>query len=128
MDLALVTSTDAANPTSGDLRLTDGQLTLVEGDEAIAQHLRVRLRWIRGEWFLDQRTGIPFFEDVLTRFQRGRAEALFRRTILQTPGVTALRSFRLEVSTATRRATLSFEATAESGAALVFRDFVLEVG
>lgn len=127
MDIALAAAVDAENPIEGDLRLTNGQLTLVEDLEAIGQHLRVRLRWIRGEWFLDQRTGVPYFDEVFVKgTARSRIESRLRATILGTPGIVSLVSLALTVDTATRAASLAFTARTSTGGMLKVSNFVLE--
>lgn len=78
---------------SNDLTLDEtGNLHLVYDAEAVGQHARQRLMFFKGEWFLDAGVGVDWFGQVLG-FAQSRmqvAEAIVKRVILQTPGVTAL--------------------------------------
>lgn len=90
-------------PGHNDFTLTaDGNLRMVYDAEAVGEHARQRLNFYRGEWPLDPVVGVDWFGQVLgardTRVQV--AEAIIKRTILQTPGVTAL----LDVQTTYSRA------------------------
>ena len=126
MNLELVAAVDSENPIEGDLRLTDDQLTLVDGADAVSQHLRNRLRFFLGEWFLDRRLGFPFFRDVFIKNPNKRAvRAAFRRTIRDTPGIATVSEIQLTVN-ADRTAQLDFEAPLDQGGEpLVFTDFIL---
>jgi hypothetical protein len=52
---------DLALTASGDLDPTNGG-RMVEGQEAIAQRLKIRLRTFAGEYFLDTDLGLPWLE------------------------------------------------------------------
>lgn len=126
MNLELTAVVDPENPIEGDLRLTTGQLTLVDGNDAVRQHIANRLRFFLGEWFLDLRQGLPFYQDVLVKNpDRESVRSIFRTTILRTPGVEAVDELQLTVS-ASRVLSVSFRARLEDGGApLVFEDFIL---
>ena len=92
-----------AYQTKNDLTLDEtGNLRMVYDAEAVGEHARQRLMFFKGEWFLDPSVGVDWFGQVLgsasTRMQV--AEAIVKRVILQTPGVTGLR----QVSTTYDRA------------------------
>lgn len=127
MDFAIAETVSVANPIAGDLAFdATGQPTFVDGVEAIAQDVRTRLRWFRGEWFLDARTGFPWFQRVLGQKVTSRVvEFLLRRTIAGTPGVARLASMRVSIDRRTRELTASFSAVSTSGAAIDFSDFVI---
>lgn len=126
MNLELAQAVDAENPDAGDLRLTNGQLTLTAGNDAVKQHLINRLRIFLGEWFLDRRVGIPYFKSVLVKNpDRPAVRSIFRRTIRETPGITAVDELLLSIGS-DRSARLDFRAPLDqSGEELVFREFIL---
>jgi hypothetical protein len=126
MNFELVEAVDAENPVEGDLRLTNGQITFVEGRDAIRQHLANRLRFFRGEWFRDQRQGLPYYERVLIKSPDTNAlRTLFRRAIVETPGIAVVDKLELTIAS-DRTASLAFEAALDSGGEpLVFEDFIL---
>lgn len=125
-DLALVASVDDDNPDADDLYLTtSGDMRLTQSlEEEVAQHLRIRLRFFLGEWFLDTTQGIPFFRDVLRKNPSlSLLRALFRRAIQSTPGVDAVQKLDLSVDSS-RLATLTFDALLSDGTVLKSEDFV----
>jgi len=127
MDFAIAETVSAANPIAGDLSFDAvAQPEFVTGVEAIAQDVRTRLRWFKGEWFLDARTGFPWFQRVLGQKVTERVVEFFlRRTISETPGVARIASMRVSIDRWTRELTASFSAVATSGAVIDFSDFVL---
>jgi len=126
-DLALVTRVDAQNPVEHDLRLVDGMIPLVEGLDAIRQDLVVSLRWFYGDWFLDRRAGLPWFEQILGhRAGVEVVERILRRAILQRPGVTSIDTL-VVTADPDREVSVSFRARTIEGP-LELRDFVLEGG
>lgn len=126
-DLALVTRVDAQNPIEHDLMLVDGVMPLVEGLDAIRQDLVVALRWFYGEWFLDRRAGLPWFEQILGH-KAGLEiiERILRRAILQRPGVLSIDTLVVSIST-DREVSVSFRARTVEGP-LELKAFVIEGG
>ncbi len=77
---------------NGDMALSSAGLPFFIGsvDEAI-QRLRVRFLFFLGEWYRDQRLGVPYFEHVLIKRPRlTLVRSLWRQLILDTPGITRL--------------------------------------
>lgn len=126
-DLALVLDVDDENPIEGDLRLVDGQFVLVEGIEAKRQDLTVCLRWFKGEWFLDARTGMPWFQKILgTRTPLPGIERIFRRAITQRAWVAAIESIRLVFDRASRTLRVAeLRVRAVDGDVVELTDFVV---
>lgn len=130
-DFELAVAVDAENPVAHDLKLTSSQITLTpDQTTAVAQHLRVRLQFFLGEWFLDLREGVPYYRDILKKNPSQQAMlAIFRRVILDTPGIEALNFLNLRVDRARRRMDPQFSATLQDGEVLEadFGEFVVEV-
>jgi hypothetical protein len=102
---------------SGDLVFEGGSLVRIEGVDEIAQHIRVRLRLLRGEVPERQDLGMPVFDDLLIK---GAAYDLItqaiRDTIQGTPGVVSVDAVDLgELDSATRTLPVSFSATVSLG-------------
>lgn len=114
---------------SGDtLTIENGDLVLVDGMAAIAQHLRIRLRFFRGEWFADQRIGIPFYDAVfLKRPNLGLIRSILRETITTTPGVLSVETLDFELDAGARRLSVEVAATTSSGTLDFSEEFILEV-
>ncbi len=97
-DVALLVGTDGLR----DLVLCDGRVQ-------VAQDLHTRFATWAGEWFLDERAGVRYREDVLVKAPNiALIESAFRQLILDTPGVTGIRDFVLGYDPSARILTLSF--------------------
>lgn len=117
MDFLLTTVVNALNPVEWDLTLdATGNLVFVTGADAVAQRVRSRLQFFRGEWFLDTRQGVPYFEDILVKNPRRElVVSLLREAILETPGVASITTFSLSIDNATRSASVTFKALTTDG-------------
>lgn len=109
----------ALDPETWDLALP---IRWIRGAEAIAQRILVRLRWFKGEWFLDENQGIPYFQVLLGVKSPDIAlvSGLLRRAILSTPGVARVQSLDLSYDSSTREASLAFVAETDDGAILTY--------
>ena len=115
--MELVAQVDSDNPVEGDLRLVKGTLVFTSDlPTEVAQRLRVRFRFFLGDWFLDQREGIPWFQAVLVKNPSGGTiRAIFTKVITETPGVLALDSLDFIMDAGTRTLDLNFTARLEDG-------------
>jgi hypothetical protein len=113
---------DLALNTFGELDLSQDELYFVTGADAVAQHLKIRLRFIEGEWFLDTRIGIPYISQIWVKNPNLAAiQAVFRRAIVSTPGVESLERMDAAFDSAARELRLDFSARLEGES--VARDF-----
>lgn len=97
----------AVDPVTGDLAFDGVTVAVVEGKDAIAQEIQTRLRWWRGQWFLDASAGVPYLESILTK---GVTDATVRvillREILAVRGVLRVPSLVVTIDRAVRYATV----------------------
>src|SRR5687767_14640953 len=101
---------------AGDLVIEDGDLVLVDGIEAIAQHIRIRLRFFRGEWFIDQRLGIPFYQSILVKNPNlDIVRAILREAIIETPGVVSVPRLDVELDASSRTLKVTAGVIVEDG-------------
>lgn len=89
-----------------DLYLDEGgDIALVDEAVEVKQHIRQRLYLFRGEWFLDETIGLPWFEYVFVKpYNAVVAEGLIKAMILGTDGVSKLLNFDVAFDKATRSA------------------------
>lgn len=100
----------------GHLAIEKGDLVLADGIEAIEQHLRIRLHMFKGEWFLDQKVGMPYLEKILVKNPNLAAvSGIFRKAILTTPGVIGIDALSLNLNRGTRRLAVTFKAKTTVG-------------
>ncbi len=122
-DFKLNTATDglASVPTVvDDWDFSTGDLVLLTGSAAVAQQLKIRLRMFLGEWFLDTRTGMPYFQSILVKNPNFAAiKSIFREAIVTTPGVSDVGDITLTLDSS-RQANVAFQALADDGTVLDF--------
>ena len=99
-----------------DLVFTNGRLTIVRSTEARAQRIRIALKHVRGEWFLDQNQGTDYFGKVLGKSTDLARRAEIRRRVLGVPGVVEIQSIELRVDPKTRALSGAVEALDSAGA------------
>lgn len=88
---------------TGDLDITNNRLSFATGIDYIAQAWRIRCLTILGEWFLDQRIGIPYFQHILVKNPNWNLiRAIFRRTTYSTPGIKEIVALKLNLNSSTR--------------------------
>lgn len=103
---------------AGDLSLVDGKLSLIDGSEALAQRLRCRLQLFRGEWFLDDSWGLPWFQSILRKTSDLVAvRSLLRAAIASIPGVKQVTRVKLSRTTSTRKLSVQAQVQSDAGTA-----------
>lgn len=102
----------------GDLQLDGARLARhALTVDAIRQAVVVRLRTFRGEWFLDESTGLPYFRSILVKNPNTNlVRSLYRDALLTTPGVRSVESLELALDRGTRTLRVRFAATTDLGA------------
>lgn len=97
-DLKIALTVDAENPVIGDLYLENGTVRLTNSlAESVAQDLKISLSFFQGEWFLDPRQGMPYFQSILgQRTPLPIVSQIFKRAILGRPGVQSITRFELK--------------------------------
>ena len=106
-----------------DLSLGATDLQLVTGAAAIGQHWAQRLKTFMGEWFLDLRIGLPYFQQVLVKNPDPVVlDSVFKAATIATPGIVELLEFELEIEARTRELRLRAKARADEGAAITFNE------
>jgi hypothetical protein len=103
-----------------------GDLTILEGLDATAQRLKIKLLFFLGEWFLDQSVGIPYYESVLIKNPNlAVVNAIFRKAILTDEAVEAINQFELTIDSAARSAHLLFKADTVDGPLVFDQEMVI---
>lgn len=91
--------------TEGDLDLTSGGMKLSGDNDAeyTRQRISNRIRFFLGEWFLDQRLGVPYFKDVFVKNpDLSFLRSLYRKIILSVPSLATLDTLELSLVKETR--------------------------
>ncbi len=117
---------------AGDLKLDSGTFSFTEGPDFIRQKLSCRFKFFVGEWFLDQREGIPYYQHVLVKNPRLELiRSLFKKVILTTPGVSSVVNLDLFLDASARTLSCSFQARLANGGVITVQptdnDFVVDL-
>jgi hypothetical protein len=100
----------------GDLKLVNHSLVWIKDAEYARQRIETTLDLFLGEWFLDLRIGLPYFRDILIKNPNSDlVKSVFRRAIMNTPGVVSVPTLEYEADSVARRATVTFEAVYQDG-------------
>jgi hypothetical protein len=104
----------ALDPATGDLALPPRWVT---GADAFAQRLTIRFKMWLGEWFLDQRIGVPYIDQIFVKAPRlALIERIFRKVVEKTPGCAGVKKFAMSVDFRTRQLSVTeLEAMLVSG-------------
>ena len=98
-------STLAMVDATGDIEIPP---RVVRGVDAIRLRIVARLKFFKGEWFLDTRQGMPYYQSVFVKNpELALVESVFRRAILSTPGVLSVLRMTISLDTASRTLTIS---------------------
>ena len=95
----------ALDPVFNDLQLVGAALSLVASNSIAetVQELNARFGFNKGEWFMDQNQGFPYFAAVYVKNPDVNALAsLFKNMILATPGVASISAFTIALNRVTR--------------------------
>lgn len=88
---------------------------LVDDLDAIAQDCDIRMQFFLGEWYLDTRLGIPYYQEILGQKTTIQAvKGILREAILSTPGIQSVFELELDL-TSDRNLAVSFRAESVEG-------------
>jgi hypothetical protein len=103
--------------TDNDLAVVNGSLVLVtDVAQEAAIVLRNKFKFTKGEYFLDVRQGVPYFELVFVKNPNLLLiKRLFRDVIMSVPGIARVIDLSMSLETRTRKLAFSFRAQADNG-------------
>lgn len=104
---------------NGDWDLTGGRVTLATGAQETKQRVEGRLELFKGEWFRDQRVGMPYYQIVLVKNPDLDAiRTLILGVVAGTQGVKSVDEVSLVWDRARRKLAYTWRATHDSGAVI----------
>ena len=107
----------------GDFLLHDNDLA-IDADfiltrnlaEQVTQTLQIQLKTLQGEWFLDERVGIPYFTQILgQKPHKLTLLGIFRDAILKVDGVAKINQINVDYEHQSRTVKLNFEVELTDG-------------
>lgn len=116
---------DFALDSDGDLGVAHGDLALVARRSAVAQGIAIRLRFFRGEYWLDEAIGVPYLEEVLIKQPNATlVRERLREAIADTPDVTQVIGTALQLGS-DRAASISYTVADAYSAAPISQSVVI---
>ena len=107
---------DLALNSAHDLDTSALDLKLLDGAEQVRQQLIIKLKLIKGEWFLDTDFGTPYLSDILGKqLTLSGVIAALRKSILEVEGVTAIQELRYRFDNVARKLIVDFQASTPYG-------------
>jgi len=102
---------------NNDLIIEKGQFKTVKDGAEVVQHVRSRLLFYLGEWFLDLNSGTPYFQQIFVKpTNLSLVESILKSRILNTPGVDKLTEFSMTYEGGSiRKLSVSFSAETTYG-------------
>lgn len=97
---------------SGDLEISDtGDVILTQ---SVSQAIKIRLRWLLGEWRFAPDAGIPYFERIMVKKPDiVSVKQIFRSEIMAVDGMTDVENLEISIDPKSRLATVTFDGTAD---------------
>ncbi len=114
-DLRIDSSGDLADP-----------IELVTGADAVVQRLWIRFHFWLGAWFLDQRLGIPWIEQIYVKApNENLVTSILRRVVAECAGVASVKRFVCTFDYPARRLSVEFETVLTTRQILTVAPFIL---
>ena len=81
-----------------DLNFTGTDLTLVAGDDEIVQRVQMTIGIVKGEWYRNINTGVPYFQGVFVKNPDPELlESIFKNAILADPDIVSITEFDMNI-------------------------------
>lgn len=99
-----------------DLDISNFDLSIVEGADSVAQNVKIRLLFFRGEWFLDTTAGLPFYTDILVKNPNlANIDSIIKAEISETPEVNEITIYSSNFIRSQRKLNVEFTLNTEYG-------------
>jgi len=102
---------------NNDIILKNGSFITVKDGSQVVQHIRTRLLFYLGEWFMDKRAGTPWFQQVFIKpVNLTIIENVIKSRITDTPELKMITEFSMSLTDPnSRKLEITFSAETESG-------------
>ena len=111
---------------TGDLDIVNGDLVLIDGVDWFRQQLASRFKYFLGEWLMDRREGIPYYQNVfIANPDLAVIRSIFRRVVFSVlrpngaPAAKSVPNFEVIYTPSTRSLAFNFTAVLDTGEIIV---------
>ena len=80
----------AISELTSDFSIKNGCIVISYDANEVVQRVKMRLKWLLGEWFLDTTKGLPWFQQIAGGKNTNNAVMLIRDQITSTSGVDSI--------------------------------------
>lgn len=109
----LILKTD---PSTKDVSIENNNLVLFDGNESLPQKIREKLLLFRGEYFLNETVGLPYFQLIAGQKSTPFASRKFIIDIIKSvEGIIDVTDFKMQLNNSTRVLTVDFTVKTEDG-------------
>jgi len=92
-----------------DIEIANNDVSIITGTEEVRQRLVQNLRSFQGNWFLNLKSGVSYFQNIFRKdYNIEVVNTILKNAILNTLGVLELLSFELDIDDGLRKLSLSF--------------------
>ena len=93
-----------------DLVFVNNDLALTDAKQGTIQKIKQKLKFIKGEYFLNEDLGIPYYENILVKNpDLALIESIYIRALQEIEEITEIESFNLNFDPQTRNLSVNFE-------------------
>ena len=94
-----------------DIDLDNGDFSLTQDEsESLSQRLKIKLLTFKGEWFLNEDAGIPYYQRILQKgTPKETIDIIFKRAIAEEPDVISIVAFSSTFDKINRVYSLNFK-------------------
>lgn len=108
---------------NNDIKIQNGDLVICrDNKQALIQAIKIRLKTLKGEWFLDTNIGIPYFSEV---FGNKRSEQFIKHILISEienfSNIKSVSNFNIELDK-NRIATIKFNIELEDQSTINFKE------
>jgi len=104
------------NRDTHDLEFIDNDIVIVETQDQLDQTLKIRLLFFQGEWYLDIKQGLPFYEKILVKNPNlPDIDNIIKAEIIDTPEVQELLSYSSDYDPLLRTYAVRFKVRTDFG-------------
>lgn len=101
---------------NGNIDVTGNKLVIIKDLDALVQYIEQKYSMAKGEYFLDKRLGIPYFENIFIKGVNAyNVETILKRVLISIEEVYEITSFEIDIDSAQRKLTVNFECNTQFG-------------
>jgi len=102
--------------TNWDIEIANSDLSLTEGREGIQQHLSQRLKTFFGEYFLNNKIGVPYLQQICVKgYNPIVVDSILKNVVINTPGIIRITKWNILIDRSLRQLYLIFRASTDDG-------------